>query len=205
VGQKISAYALRLGINQDWQSRYFAPKRKQAEWLQQEKLIRDYLFTRFPEIIQIKIERTETELFIFVRSPNTSLITGESNDNLDVILNKIAQIMKDPKIVTKLYLENEKDINSSPQALANNLAQQLESRVVLRSALRTTFHEVRDYAVFVNGRVDKSEYAQAKKNNRGRMPSSRLDSIIDRGFTEASTERGQVGITVLIYKGRPKK
>jgi ribosomal protein S3 len=104
--------------------------------LQQDKLIRNYLFARFSGITQIRIERTKTELIIFVHSPNTSLITGESNDNSDAILAKVAQIVNDQKIITKLHLVTERDIYSSAQAIANDLAQQLKNRVSCRSALR---------------------------------------------------------------------
>ncbi|CAJ0844215.1 18343_t:CDS:2 [Entrophospora sp. SA101] len=95
---------------------------------EENKLIRDYLFSRFPEITQIKIERTKVELFIFVHSPNTSLITGESNDNLDQILTKITDIVNEKKIVTKLHLKEERRIYTSAQAIANDLAHKLKSR-----------------------------------------------------------------------------
>src|SRR6185312_1451929 len=103
--------------------------KEQACWLQQDKLIRDYLFSRFPEITRVKIERTKVELFVFVYSPNVSLITGESNDNLDQILTKITDIVNEKKTIVKLYLNEERKIYSSAQAIANDLARKLESRV----------------------------------------------------------------------------
>jgi hypothetical protein len=30
MGHKVSAYVMRLGINQDWKSQYFPPKKEQA-------------------------------------------------------------------------------------------------------------------------------------------------------------------------------
>ena len=197
---------MRLGINQAWQSCWFAPKKEQGNWLQQDKLIRNYLFTRFPEITQIKIERTETELVIFVRSPNTSLITGESDDSVDIILAKITQIANDQKIVIKPKLYLEKD-NFSAQKVANDLAQELKNRVHSRSALRVRAlqEESRDFVVRIKGIIDGVEMAQIKKNSRGRMSSATLDSLIEEGRAEASVERGQIGVSVLIYRGKRKK
>jgi len=206
VGQKVSAYALRLGINQAWKSHYFPPKKGQANWLQQDKLIRDYLFSRFPGINQIKIERTETELIIFVHSPNTSLITGESNDNSDAVLAKISQIVNDQKIVTKLRLVTERD---TAQAIANDLARQLEDRVDYRLALRNLLFKLRQevwgFMIVINGLIGGVEIAQSKKTKQGQMPFGTLVCLIEHGWAEANTDRGQVGITVFIYKGKREK
>jgi len=208
VGQKINAYALRLGINQTWQSYYFPPKKEWANWLHQDKLIRDYLFARFPGITQIKIERTEAELIVIVHSPNISLITGENNDNSDVILAKIAKIVNDKKNITKLRLVPERNIYSSAQAIANDLAQQLKNRISCRLALRNLLiklgQEVKGIRICLSGRLDGAEIAQSKITNQGKMPSSTLSSLIEYGQTEASTTYGQIGITVQIYKGKRK-
>lgn len=212
MGQKVSSYALRLGLNQTWQSNYFpAKKKEQACWLQQDKLIRDYLFSRFPEITQVKIERTKAELFIFVYSPNVSLITGESNDNLDQILTKITNIVNEKKTIVKLYLNEERKIYSSAQAIANDLARKLESRVAWQS-LRQDFlrkvaaeKEVQGIKIRIGGCLEKGGIAQRKKISQGRMPSSTLDSLIEEARTEANTIYGQIGIIVQIYKGKEKK
>jgi ribosomal protein S3 len=172
--------------------------------LRQDELIRNYLFVRFPEIVQVKIERTETELIISVFSPNTSLITGESNENLDVVLSKITQIVNDQKIAIKLYLENVHWV--SAQKIANDLAKQLENRVPCALALRTVTQGIRNFAVCINGTIDKVQIAQTKKISQGKMSSNTLDSLIDESRkTEAKTERGQIGITVQVYKGESKR
>ncbi|KLL03381.1 MAG: 30S ribosomal protein S3 [Mycoplasmataceae bacterium CE_OT135] len=208
MGQKVSAYVLRLGLNQRWQSNYFPDKKEQSNWLRQDKLIRDYLFSRFPEITQIEIERTKVELFIYVHSPNTSLIAGESNDNLDQILTKITNIVNEKKIITKLYLKEES--YTSAQAIANDLAHKLKSRVAWNSLrydlLRKVAgeREIQGIKILVNGCLEKGGMAQHKKINQGRMPSSTLDSLIEEAETEANTIYGQIGITVQIYKGKRK-
>jgi small subunit ribosomal protein S3 len=211
VGQKASPYALRLGLNQPWQSNYFPPKKEQANWLQQDGLIRDYLYSHFPEITEIEIERTEGQLFVFIHSPNSSLIAGESNDNLDKILAKVSRIVQDKKIVTKLELIEERNIYTSPRAIANYLARQLENRVawplLLRNLLKNIAREkeVKGIKIKAKGRLGGVAIAQHKLIIRGRMPSSTLVSSIKEGTTEANTAYGKIGITVEIYKGKKKK
>ena len=211
MGQKVSSYVLRLGINQDWQSRYFPDKEEQANWLQQDWLIRDYLFSRFPEITKVEIERTKVELFVFVHSPNISLITGESNDNLDQILTKIINIVDNKKITTKLYLEEEKNIYSVAQAIANDLARKLESRIAWNTLrydlLKKIANEkkIKGIEVKINGCLEKGGIAQHKTISQGRMPSSTLIGSIEEAQAEARTLYGQIGIEVKIYKGKEKK
>ncbi|CAJ0909893.1 5189_t:CDS:10 [Entrophospora sp. SA101] len=147
------------------------------------KLIRDYLFSRFPVITQIKIERTKAELFVFVYSPNISLITGEDNDNLDQILTKITNIVNEKKIITKLYLNEERKIYSSAQAIANDLAPGEK--------------DIRGIKVRVGGCLEKGGIAQHKTISQGRMPSNTLDSLIKEAKTEANTIYGQIGIVAV--------
>lgn len=207
MGQKVSPYILRLGLNQPWQSNYFPDKKEQANWLKQDKLIRDYLLSRFPEITQIEIERTKVELFIYVHSPNTSLIAGESNDNLDQILTKITNIVNEKKIIIKLHLSEDCAL---AQVIANDLAHKLKSRVAWNSLRYDLLKkiagkkEVQGIKIRVNGCLEKGGIAQHKKINQGRMPSSTLDGLIEEAKTEANTIYGQIGITVQIYKGKRK-
>ncbi|RHZ35963.1 30S ribosomal protein S3 [endosymbiont GvMRE of Glomus versiforme] len=208
MGQKASAYALRLGLNQPWQSNYFPVKKKQAYLLQQDWLIRKYLFFRFPEITKIRIERTEVELFIFVHSPNVSLITGESNDNSDQILTKIVNIVNDKKNIIKLHLTEEKDL---AQAIANDLARKLESRIAWNSLrhdlLRKIAYEkeIKGIKIQIKGCLEKGGIAQRKKTSQGRMPSSTLIGLVEEAKAEAHTLHGQIGIKVKTYKGKKKK
>ncbi|CAJ0833037.1 1059_t:CDS:2 [Entrophospora sp. SA101] len=133
-----------------------------------------------------------TELFVFVYSPNISLITGEDNDNLDQILTKITNIVNEKKIITKLYLNEERKIYSSAQAIANDLALAGEK-------------DIRGIKVRVGGCLEKGGIAQHKTISQGRMPSNTLDSLIKEAKTEANTIYGQIGIVVQIYKGKKKK
>ncbi|CAG8595234.1 35828_t:CDS:10, partial [Racocetra persica] len=136
-----------------------------------EKLIRDYLFFSFPEITEIGIERTEVELFIIVHTSDISSLDEKFNESQDQILTKIANIVNDKKIATRLYLDKN---YSLAQAMANNLARQLE-RVNGR----------------INGCLEKGGIAQHKKIKQGEMPTSTLDSLIEEGKSEANTINGQ--------------
>lgn len=136
------------------------------------------------------------------------MITGENNDNSDVISAEIDKIVNDKKNITKLRLVPERNIYSSAQAIAKDLAQQLKNRISCRLALSNLLfklgQEVRGIRILLNGRLDGAEIAQSKITKQGKMPSNTLSSLIEHGQAETSTKYGQVGISVQIYKGRRK-
>jgi len=206
MGQKSNPYLLRLGINQVWNSNYLAPKKEQVKWLKQDKTIRNYLFKRFFEVTQVKIERTLNDLFLYVYAINISLLMGENSQNLDKILKKIYSLVDD-KVSVRFNLMEVKEIYSSAPAIARHLASQFESRISSRMSLNNAAdeairqREVKGVRISASGRLDGSEIAQSKKIVRGRMPLSTLRSDIDYGFAEATTNYGKIGIMVLIYKG----
>jgi len=212
MGQKISSYALRLGYNQTWNSSYFAPKKEQANWLKQDKLIRDYLFKSYSGITKIKIERTETELFVFAHTVNMTLMMGENNNNLDLILQKIATILDNKKIHTKFHLNEIKKIYSSAQSIANNLSEQITNRVRYRQACKKIVrqamleNEVQGVKVKISGLLDGNKIARTELFIEGKMPTSTLDSIIEYGQAVAKTTTyGQIGIIIWLCKVKVKE
>lgn len=134
-------------------------------------------------------------------------MTGENNDNSDIILAEIAKIINDKKIITKLYLETEKEIYSSARAIANDLAQQIQSRVSCNLALRSILlgRGVKGFYARLKGRLDGVEIARLKVVKKGNMPSSSLDKLIEEAKSEANTTYGKIGITVKIYKEKEKR
>ena len=59
MGQKVSPIGLRVGINKDWESKWYANKKDFAKYLNNDVEIRNYLEKKFKTagISQIVIER----------------------------------------------------------------------------------------------------------------------------------------------------
>lgn len=199
-------YLLRLGINQVWNSNYFASKKEQVKWLKQDKAIRDYLFEKFFEVTQVKIERTSRDLFLYVYAFNINLLMGENGQNLDKIRKKIYSLVNDKKISVAFNLMSE-EIYSSASAIAHYLAKQLENRISSQKALNEAANEATrqkgtyGIVIIAKGRLDGSEIAKTKKIVRGRMKLTTLRSDIHYGSAEAITIWGKISTKVLIYKG----
>ena len=201
MGQKINPYAWRLGINQSWKSRYLAPKKEEAEWFQQDELIRNYIFSHFPEIVSVEIERTETELVVYIYTSNSILVNEKNENSLNQTL---VRIINNKRTAIKTYFKLDQD---SAQALANNLARQLENNVKWKQACQGILIQAsRNWGnggvkIEISGRLDGREEAEDKKiNNKRKFSSSLITSLINLGEAEAKTPTGKIGITIQISK-----
>lgn len=209
MAQKANSYALRLGINQSWNSHYFSSGKKQAVLLQQDTLIRDYISGVSRDIVQIKIERSSSNLFVFISTVNVSYLTEKNNERLEKIVKNVQNIFDSTKKnAVKIHLIEIKRVFSNSQYVANLIASKIQARTPFRVALRTVVSkvtaqkEVKGIKVKISGRLDGSEIAKTEKLSIGKLPLSTLISIIDLGKAEAKATYGKIGVSVWIYKGK---
>lgn len=208
MGKKANPYALRLIINKDWKSSYFVRGRKQAEIIKQDNLIREIINSVSRDIIQIKMERSSSEILIFITTSNLSYLTDKSNKNLDILIEKIKNVVENKSLNIKVNLIELKRVFSSSQYISNFIASRIESRTPFRVAVRNalsktiTQNEVKGIKIKISGRLDGSEIAKTEKFSQGKVPLSTLESVIDYSKSEAKATYGKIGISVWIYKGK---
>ena len=79
MGQKVSPTGLRIGINKDWESKWYA-ENDFAKYLNNDYKIRKYLNKKFKNanISKIIIERNAKRCEIFVYAAKPGLIIGQS-------------------------------------------------------------------------------------------------------------------------------
>jgi small subunit ribosomal protein S3 len=209
MAQKSSPYAIRVGYNQLWKDYFFPSNQKeQSSFLRENKLIRDYLYKVFPDIAQLKIERNQNKIFVYLSIPEVSLVLGENQENLKKVVKKINLLINNDKVAVQLNLIEVKKVYSCAQTIANLVASQLKKRLPFRLVLRNINSklvmekEVKGAKIKISGRLDGAEIARSENINYGKMPLSTIDSNIDIGRQEVITTYGKIGIKVLIYKGK---
>ena len=92
------------------------------------------------------------------------------------------------------------------QLVAENIAQQLESRVSFRRAMKSCMGRTMKAGALgiktaVSGRLGGADMARTEFYNEGTIPLQTLRADIDYGFAEADTTYGKLGVKVWIYKG----
>ena len=99
-----------------------------------------------------------------------------------------------------------KNMDTSSQLVAENIAQQLEKRIAFRRAMKKAIGNTmrtgaKGIKVMVSGRLNGAEIARSECYHEGTIPLQTLRADIDYGFTEANTTYGKIGVKVWIYKG----
>lgn len=204
LGQKVNPNGLRLGINRDWESRWFATK-DFAKYVYGDIKIRKLINDQIANsgISKIEIERTSDEVKVDVYTSKPGVVIGKRgttiNDIKDLLqkeAGKPVQLniieVKKPELVAKL--------------VAEGVASQLEGRVSFRKAMKkavsvTLKAGAKGIKVQCSGRLGGAEMARREWYREGRVPLHTLRAAIDYGFAEANTTFGKIGVKVWIYLG----
>jgi len=204
MGQKVNPIGLRLGINRNWDSRWF-PGENLAANIGEDYKIRKFLKKElyYAGVSQILIERTAKKLRVTVIAARPGIIIGKKGadiEKLRVKLNKL--IGKDVNV----NIKEERKPQASAQLAAENVAMQLERRVAFRRAMKKVIQGAqksgaKGIKISVSGRLGGAEMARTEWYLEGRVPLHTLRAKIDYGFAEAHTTYGIIGIKVWIFKG----
>jgi small subunit ribosomal protein S3 len=204
MGQKVNPIGLRIGIIEDWRSRWFAGK-DYARYLGEDIKIREHISRKLARagISKVEIERTGDRVKVDIFTARPGIVIGKGGSEVDVLR---ADVEKITKKQTQINIQEVKRPELDANLVAQNIAEQLEARVSFRramkkavtSALRSGAQGVR---VSCAGRLGGAEMARREWYREGRVPLHTLRANVDYGFAEAYTTFGRIGVKVWIYKG----
>jgi small subunit ribosomal protein S3 len=204
MGQKVNPIGLRLGINRNWDSRWF-PGENLAANIGEDHKIRKFLKKElyYAGVSQILIERTAKKLRVTVVAARPGIIIGKKGADIEKLRVKLNKLVgKDVNV----NIKEERKPQASAQLAAENVAMQLERRVAFRRAMKKVIQGAqksgaKGIKVSVSGRLGGAEMARTEWYLEGRVPLHTLRAKIDYGFAEAQTTYGIIGIKVWIFKG----
>ena len=205
MGQKVSPVVLRIGINKNWRSVWFADPKDYAKNIQEDFKIRRYITKKFVQgaVSCVEIERLADQIKVRIASARPGVIIGRRGVDIDRLRQDLA------KITTKEIAIDIKEIKNpavEAQLVAQNVAFQMEKRVGFRRAMKRAVEQTiqagaKGIKIIVSGRLDGAEIARRETYHVGKIPLQTFRADIDYGFTEAVTTFGCIGVKVWIYKG----
>ena len=205
MGHKVNPIGLRLGINRNWESRWFPNFKTAAVSLGEDHKIRTYLKKElyYAGVSNIVIERTAKRLRVTIIAARPGIIIGKKGSDIEKIKESLQNLIGKPVAVN---IKEEKKAQASAQLVAENVATQLEKRVAFRRAMKKVMQNAqrsgaKGIKVSVAGRLGGAEIARTEWYLEGRVPLHTLRAKIDYGFAEAHTTYGVIGIKVWIFKG----
>lgn len=205
MGQKVNPIGLRLGINRNWESRWFPAKGRSADFIAEDYKIRKFLKKElfYAGVSNIIIERTVKKLRINIVTARPGIIIGKKGADIEKLKATLIKMLgKDVAI----NIKEEKRPQASGQLAAENVATQLERRTAFRRAMKKVIQGAlksgaKGIKISVSGRLGGAEMARTEWYLEGRVPLHTLRAKIDYGFAEAHTTYGIIGIKVWIFKG----
>ena len=205
MGQKVSPVGLRIGINKDWESVWYANNKDFSKYLNNDVKIRNYLNKKFKTagISQIKIERNskKSEVIMFVSKPG--LVIGQNGSEIENAKKELKKLVSEDVTVSVVEIKNPDMV---AQLVADTIAHNIENRVSFRvaqkKAIRNTMKAgAKGIKTLVSGRLGGADIARGEGYSEGTIPLHTLRANIDYATSEADTTYGKIGVKVWIYKG----
>jgi small subunit ribosomal protein S3 len=206
VGQKVHPIGYRLGVNKEWESKWFAEGKAYAKNLHEDLRLRKWIMNKWPNagIPKVEIERIGNVIRFSVWTSRPGVVIGRGGKEIQSVKEEL-QKMTGSKIMINVQEIANADVES--QLVAENVAAGLERRVSFRRAMKQAiFRAMKSGAkgikVQCSGRLGGAEIARTEWYNEGQLPLSTIRADIDYGFAEAKTMYGVIGVKVWIYRDR---
>ena len=206
MGQKVSPHGLRVGVIKDWDSKWYADKKDFADYLVEDKKVREYVKKKLyaAGVSKVLIERAaNNQMKVTVLTAKPGMVIGSGGAGIDQLKAEVEKLTG--KTVSINIVEVRKP-ELDAQLTAESIAQALEKRISFRRAMkqaigRTMKSGAKGIKVMISGRVGGAEIARSEKYSEGNVPLHTLRADIAYGFAEADTTYGKLGVKVWINNG----
>ncbi len=205
MGQKVHPTGIRLGVVKDHNSVWYADSKTYAQNLINDLKVREYILKKLDaaSVSRVKIERPAQTARITIFTARPGIVIGKKGEDVDGLRKDLSAKMGVP---VHINIEEIRKPDVDARLVAQNVAQQLERRVMFRRAMkRVVQNAMRQGAegikVQVSGRLGGAEIARTEWYREGRVPLHTLRADIDYATYEAHTTYGVIGVKVWIFKG----
>jgi len=205
MGQKVRPTGFRVGIVEDWRSRWYATKKDFGDLLLEDFRIRSFIKKRyeFAGIPRIEVERTRDQVIVFLHTARPGIIIGRKGQEVDRLKAELEDLTG-RRMELKIVEINQPQ--RSAMLVAEDIAQQLVKRGSFRRVLKRSLDQVMEAGVDgikieLSGRLGGAEMSRTEKVMRGSIPLSTLRKHIDYGLAIAKTTMGIIGVKVWIDLG----
>jgi small subunit ribosomal protein S3 len=208
MGQKTNPIGLRLAVNKDWRSKWYAEKKEFGKLLSEDREIRKLLMKKLESasVPRILIERAANRCRVTILTARPGVVIGRKGSEIDKLKEELSR-MTSKEVYVDIIEVKSPEIEA--QLVAENIALQLERRVSFRRAMKKALQTAKDFGaegikLRCAGRLGGAELARVEMYHWGRVPLHTLRANIDYGFAEAHTLYGKLGIKCWICKGENK-
>src|SRR4029078_10733692 len=199
MGQNTNPIGLRIALNKDWRSKWYADKKDFGKLLTEDRKIRDILKRKLESasVPKILIERAATRCRITIFTARPGVVIGRKGAEIDKIKEELSK-MTGKEIYVDIQEVKTPEIDA--QLVAENIALQLERRISFRRAMKKAVQTAMDFGaegikIRCSARLGGAELARVEMYHEGRVPLHTLRANIEYGFGEGNTAFGKLAQT----------
>ena len=208
MGHKVHPTGIRLGISTDWTAKWYAERKDFADYLETDLRVREFIKKRLSHaaVSRIQIERPAKKADITIHTARPGIVIGKKGEDIERLRGKIAKRAGLGINAVKVNIAEIRKPELDAKLVADNVAQQLERRVMFRRAMKRVVTNTmrlgaQGVKIHVSGRLNGAEIARSEWYHEGRVPLHTLRADIDYAQATAKTTYGTLGIKIWICKG----
>ena len=205
MGQKVSPNGLRLGINKDWEAKWYSNKKDFAKCLEKDIKIRKYLENNVKNagIAKVEIERNAKRCEIVIHTSKPGVMIGRGGEEIEKLKKTLSKIADEN---VQISIVDIKKVDLNAQLVADSIANQITNRASFRMAQKRAIRNAmksgaKGIKTLVSGRLGGADMASSEGYTEGTIPLHTLRADVDYAQSEADTTFGKIGVKVWIYKG----
>jgi len=205
MGQKVNPNGLRLGINKDWESRWYANSKDFSKYLVNDMEIRKFLENKFKSaaISKIEIERNDKRTEVIVHTSKPGVIIGRGGEEIEKLKKELKNLVHEE---VQISIVDIKKPDTNAQIVADSIANQITNRASFRMAQKRAIRNAmkagaKGIKTLVAGRLGGADMARSEGYTEGTIPLHTLRADVDYATSEADITFGKIGVKVWIYKG----
>ena len=213
MGHKVNAVGMRVGINRDWNSKWYAPKKEFSKFLNEDIAVRKYLTKELKSALlsRIEIGRVKTDkgqdvkVSVYVARPGEVL--GQEGANIKRVTEAVKALLKSENVHLNVVEIKNPDLDAN--LMAQWIASELENRAAFRSTMKKAIQRMRragakGCTTLCSGRLGGAEIARAEGYKEGVVPLHTIRADIDFAHVTAMTTYGNIGVKVWICRSLNK-
>ncbi|MDO8591398.1 MAG: 30S ribosomal protein S3 [bacterium] len=207
MGQKVNPISMRLQVNKDWRSKWFANKKEYSQYLKQDLAVRRLIITKLgsrASISKVDIERSPNLVNVTIQTAKAGVVIGRGGTGATELKDQIEKLYGVP---VRVNIEEIKRPELQAKLVAENIANQLERRIAFRRAVKSTAAATmragaKGVRIEIAGRLGGNEMSRREKEVQGSVPLHTIRADIDFASARAQYPgAGIIGVKVWIYRG----
>ena len=206
MGQKVNPVGLRVGVNRDWDSKWYASDKEFATFLHEDIKVREYLEKEVKDaaLSTVEIQRVKDKVEVNLNVARPGVVVGQDGKRVEEISKQVKKICHGKDV--KINVVEVKNPDLDAKLVAQSIAAQLEARASFRTVQKKAIQRVmkagaKGIKTSVSGRLAGADIARSEGYSEGVVPLHILRADIDYATAEAHTTYGRLGVKVWICRG----